>query len=173
MMTMTIMMIAIMIAIHLWRTKSSRLLQCSNLIPNRPQVFHIVSTSLNQWVPGTLATRESNPETYPNSAQVLQKKVNSGVLGTLPNRPQVLRIAIKSLMQAVPGNPELAPSAANSSQIVDWGVFPPPFPCLPQGVAGGRGFEIYPQSAPSVGYSDQIVDAGGAGQSQIGHKCCI
>jgi hypothetical protein len=41
-------------------------------------------------------------------------------------------------------------------------------PSLPRRVAGGRGLEIHPQSAPSAAYSDQIVDSGGAGQSRIG-----
>ena len=136
------------------------------------------------------AARNSNPETYPNSAQVLRiaaKLLIQGVPGTPSPRWWLQKAIVKSIKSA--------PSAAYSDQIVDWacapqsrigpkscmyrsnrrsgGASPLPFPPFPRGVAGGRGLEIYPKSAPSAAYSDQIVDSGGAGQSRIGPKCCV
>ena len=48
----------------------------------------------------------------PSPGGVLEK----AALNPTPNRPQVLRIAVKSLIQGVPGYPKSAPSAAYSGQ---------------------------------------------------------
>jgi hypothetical protein len=85
-----------------------------------------------------------------------------------PNRPQVLRIAVKSLLQGAGPRglaresspetyPKSAPSAAYSSQIVASGGAGYPFP---RGLARESSPETYPQSAPSAVYSGQIVDWG-------------